>query len=580
VEADLALRGAGLPAGALGSIDTFRFEERALLGYCYDLITAGTYAEALKLVNERAQSFWLDRFIERRAHWEACRLMAELGLECKRVQRELVALSDEPKPWVDWYTGTGQVALEEQTVASPGAGARLDQAQRRLEAWLTTLPDDPDERPLGVVRRAYEDTCAAMADGFSRALRKAQWSVPGALHQTRIQPEILAVKPKPTAYLVVDAMRFEMGLELAERLPATAEITLRPALAALPTITPVGMAALLPGASTSFSVVEKGGKLGATIDDAFLPDLQSRRKLCLARVPGAVDLLLDELLNLPGSKLARKLDGALLVVVRSQEIDQAGEQGSSFQARQVMNGVIDNLARAIRKLAAAGVEHAVVTSDHGHLFFGSDRDESMRIDSPGGRPVELHRRCWIGRGGTTPAGCVRVSAAALGYASDLDFIFPTGCGVFKAGGDLSFHHGAATLQELVVPVLSVHLRVRESARPGKSSLTVAGVPEVITNRIFTVTMEFAGEHLSLLPGSRDLRPLLVVGGQQVGNAGMAIGAELDRTSGCVKLETGNIATVAMVLTRDDVPSVELLVQDPATDRDLYRSPEIPVRLGV
>jgi hypothetical protein len=50
--------------------------------------------------------------------------------------------------------------------------------------------------------------------------------------------------------------------------------------------------------------------------------------------------------------------------------------------------VIDNLVRAIRKLAAAGVEHCVLTADHGHLFFTSDRDESMRIDAPGGNEVD------------------------------------------------------------------------------------------------------------------------------------------------------------------------------------------------
>ncbi len=130
-----------------------------------------------------------------------------------------------------------------------------------------------------------------------------------------------------------------------------------------------------------------------------------------------------------------------------------------------MDTVIDNLARAIRKLAAAGVEHAVVTADHGHLFFAADRDESMRIDAPGGDTVELHRRCWIGRGGATPPGCVRVAASALGYASDLDFVFPTGCGVFKAGGDLAFHHGGPSLQELVIPVLTVRTKAREPAQP-------------------------------------------------------------------------------------------------------------------
>ena len=169
------------------------------------------------------------------------------------------------------------------------------------------------------------------------------------------------------------------------------------------------MAALQPGASASFSVVEQGGKLGARIEDAFLPDLAARKKFAAARVPKLVDIALDELLSLQPSKLAKKVEGAQVVMVRSQEIDHAGEAGFTFQARQVMDNVIDNLARAIRKLAAAGVEHSVVTADHGHLFFPSDRDESMRIGAPGGDEVDLHRRCWIGRGGTTPSGCIRVA---------------------------------------------------------------------------------------------------------------------------------------------------------------------------
>jgi hypothetical protein len=88
----------------------------------------------------------------------------------------------------------------------------------------------------------------------------------------------------------------------------------------------------------------------------------------------------------------------------------------------------------------------------------------MRTDAPGGDTVELHRRCWIGRGGATPPGCVRVSASALGYASDLEFVFPAATGVFKAGGDLAFHHGGPSLQEMVVPVLTVRTKARDCER--------------------------------------------------------------------------------------------------------------------
>jgi hypothetical protein len=567
-EAELGLRDAKILPEGLGPIDTFRFEERALAAHCGDLIAAKQFDKALAIISGREHSFWLDRDVGRKAQWEACRRMAELGRLCVTVRGAVSKTGTDANAWVDAYT-------------SKDGWFRLDQAQRRLEAWVANLHDDPQERPLGVVRGAYDDVCRTMADGFTRALERANWTVSASLHQTHIYSEVVAERPKPVAYFLVDAMRFEMGIELAERLPKTAEVIVRPAICALPSITPIGMAALQPGASSSFSVVEQGGTLGVRIDTAFLPDLAARKKFAAARVPNLVDVSLDELLSLQPSRLAKKIEGAQVLVVRSQEIDHAGETGFTFQARQVMDTVIDNLARAIRKLAAAGVEQAVVTADHGHLFFPSDRDESMRIASPGGDEVDLHRRCWIGRGGATPAGCVRASAAALGYDSDLDFVFPLGTGVFKAGGDLAFHHGGPSLQELVIPVLTVRLRAPAPERSTAGPVTVTGLPNAVTNRIFSVTIQLDGKNLSLFSTELVVRPLLISSGKQVGGVGMAIDAELDRATGCVKLQSGKPVTVAFLLSDESVPSLRIVIQDPTTDAELYRSPsDIPVRLGV
>jgi hypothetical protein len=568
VEAELGLRDAKVPAESLGAIDTFRFEERALLTHCGDLIAATRFDQALEIISSREHSFWLDRDIGRKAQWEACRRMAELGRLCATVRGAISKAGGDANTWINAYT-------------SKDGWFRLDQAQRRLEAWVANLDDDPQERPLGVVRGAYEDACRAMADGFTKVMVRANWTVSASLHQTHIYSEIVAERPKPVAYFLVDAMRFEMGVELAERLPKTTEVIVRPAIASLPSITPIGMAALQPGASSSFSVVEQKGALGVRIDDAFLPDLAARRKFAVARVPSLTDVSLDELLSLQPSKLAKKIYGAQVVVVRSQEIDHAGETGFTFQARQVMDTIIDNLARAIRKLAAVGVEQAVVTADHGHLFFPADRDESMRINSPGGDEVDLHRRCWIGRGGTTPSGCVRVSAASLGYDSDLEFVFPQGSGVFKAGGDLAFHHGGPSLQELVIPVLTVRMKAPDQKRSTAGPVTATGIPDAVTNRIFSVSIHFDGKNLSLFSRELAVRPLLISSGKQVGGVGMAIDADFDRATGCVKLQPGKPATVAFLLVDESVASLRIVVQDPTTDAELYRSPtDIPVRLGV
>ena len=573
VEQELGLQNAKVPADGLGAIDTFPFEERLLLSHCSELIATEKFDEALQLVAEREHSFWLDRDVGRKAQWEACRRMSELGSLAVSVRTVVSKAGGDASAWVNAYT-----ALQKDN----GRGwYRMDQAQRRLEAWVANLDDEPEERSLGIVRRAYEDTCHMMADGFTKALVKANWAVSASMHQTRIYNEIVAGQPKPVAYFLVDAMRFEMGVELSERLPKIAEVRVRHAVGALPSITPIGMAALQPGASASFSVVEQDGKLGSRIDDGFLPDLASRKKFAAAHVPKLVDVALDELLSLQPSKLAKKIEGAQVIIVRSQEIDHAGETGFTFQARQVMDNVIDNLARAIRKLAVAGIENAVVSADHGHLFFPVDRNESMRIDAPGGDQVELHRRCWIGRGGATPPGCVRVAAASLGYASDLEFVFPIGCGVFKAGGDLAFHHGGPSLQELIIPVLTVRTKVRDSGRPAAGPVSASGLPEAVTNRIFSVTIVFGEKQMMLGTTEMVVRPLLMSAGKQVGAVGMAIDADLDRATGCVTLQPNKPITIAFLLSDESAASLRIVVQDPATDAELYRSPtDIPVRLGV
>ena len=581
IEEELRLNeaAAGLPASALGSIDTFRFEERLLLDHCGDLIAAKKFAEAGEIVRDREESFWLDRNFDRKSQWEACRRMAELGRAAAEVLAELRGFAGrKPDEWVSAYA-----RLAVQSADGAPGWYRLDLAQRRLETWVAGLEEECAERPLAVVRRVYEDACQAMADGFTKALAKTGFAAFGGLHQTRIFSEVVAPRPRPVAYFLVDALRFEMGVELSERLPKTTELSLRHAIGVLPSITPLGMAALQPGAAGSFGMIEQGGRLGAMIDGVFLPDLPARKKFAAARLPQMLDLSLDEVLVLAPSKLAKKLEGVQVLLVRSREIDHAGEAGMTFHARPVMDTVIDNLARAIRKLTTAGIEHAVVSADHGHLFFPEDRDPSMRTDAPGGHTVELHRRCWIGRGGATPPGCVRVSAAALGYDSDLELVFPAGAGVFKAGGDLAFHHGGPTLQELVLPVLSLRSRRRE-APPPKSlpAITVSGMPEVVTNRIIAPEIAWGSRQMLLGGTSLKVRPMLVSPEErQIGAVGMALGAELEEATGCVTLAANQVAKVGLRLSDENAIALRLVIQDPATDAELYRSPtDIPIRFGV
>lgn len=567
IQAELQLDQLSLDPASLGSIDTFRFEEKHLLRQAAAAIASGDFVKATALVVGRSHSFWLDRDLSRLAQWEACKLMANLGCEITRIRPLLKHAGADATKWVEGY-------------AQAGAWFEVDRAQRHMEAWLASMNDEPEsplEQALGQLRRTYETLLNDMATGFTQALSDCGWSIKGVLHQTDIYPTRVQGAGGRVAYFFVDAMRYEMAADLVSRLDGVEELSLVPAVAALPSITPVGMAALLPGASSSFSVVEHKGKLASRIGETSMSQVSDRLRHLKAVRPDVVDFTLDDLLQKRPSDVQKKLGDAQLVTVRSQEIDSFGEGGHTLAARQVMNSVIDNLVRAVRKLSKLGVQSFVISADHGHQF-SLRKEEDMQIDNPGGETVDLHRRCWIGHGGQTAAASLRVSSASLGYSSGLDFIFPKGVAVFRAGGDLNFHHGGTSLQEMVVPVISFRMATATAPVADSAVVRLTGYPDQLANRTFGLQVE-------LLPGlfTQDevpVRLILLAEGQEVGRAGMAIDAKFDGVRGVVYLSPGKQISVGMMLTRDEFSKIRIIAQSPDSDAVMAQSNDITVKLGM
>jgi len=563
MEKDLDLSEQGVDPSALQKAETFPFQEKALLGWVGDLILKGDYEAALSVISKRGRSFWADGTLERQSQWTACRLMAHLGHLILEARKSIARPRKSPAEWVGAY-------------CEKDGWHNVDLAQQQMEAWVAKMMVEPEaETSLEKMRQTYEDFTQEMAVGFMEALSRSGWAVSGILHQVEIYPKVVDAEKTPVAYFLVDAMRYSMAQELLEMLPAASDVVIKPAVASWPTITPVGMAALLPGASAGFKVTESGGKLAAEIEGSPLPDLTARLRFIKARIPGMLEIQLEKLLQMSTKKLQGALSGVPLILVRSQEIDALGEMGGGLIARQVMDTMVGNVARAARKLADCGITRFVITSDHGHLFTRK-KEEAFKTDSPGGKTLTIHRRCWIGHGGATPAGTVRLSASEMGYGSDLEFVFPKGIAVFKTGGDLGYHHGGLSLQEMIVPVVSFRMgQERASAEPA-GIVTLSGVPDVLTNRTFGIHLEVGG---LFSQGPYTVRPLLLSKGVIVGKAGMALDGEYHQNTGCVTIQPLKRASVAMLLESEECKKVTVIIQDPATDRVLAQSVEIPVKLG-
>jgi hypothetical protein len=101
-------------------------------------------------------------------------------------------------------------------------------------------------------------------------------------------------------------------------------------------------------------------------------------------------------------------------------------------------------------------------------------------------------------------------------------------------------------------------------------------PALITNRTFVVNVELESD--LVLRDSVRVRVVLVSKGEEVGYAGMANGAMFDRDAKVLTLEPGQSANVVLLLTRADIETVQILVQDEASAAVYAESKILPVKV--
>jgi hypothetical protein len=572
VEQEFGLAQAGIDPETLGQIDTFRFEEQHLLEACDRRLAAGDADHALTIVEGRLNedSYWVSvsRYPARHAAWEAGRELARLAIAVEEVTTALKRSPDSARAWVEAYT-------------APDGWHHVDQLYREARYRLRRLEDTSVlVRGKDFVFARYEALLERMATGFVKALQSSGWQVEGVLRQEEVFKKHVSRHSEPVAYLLADAMRFEMGVELGRLIDAVGATAVRidPAVAVAPTITELGMAALSPGAEQSFSVAETSEGITGIISGKALVGSKARMDYAKGAIPALVEMTMDRLLHdLTTNGLAEEIRDAPIVIVRSQEIDGIGEGLPSGVAQKVMGTILEDFRSGVQRLADAGIRHFVVAADHGHVF-GQRRGDDMKIDPPkGGTTVDLHRRCWVGRGGDTPSSCVRLTASDLGYGgTDLELVVPKGMGIFKAGGSPAFHHGGLSLQELIIPVVTFDLKGRVKATRSKAltdPVALEGGPEAITNRIFSVNLRLQ----EMVPTCVQVRAVASGDGRTVGHAAFATSG-WDDEKRVLTLTGAEPVSVGIQLDDDEVEELRVVVVEVGTQRTLKDSSPIPVRL--
>ena len=305
------------------------------------------------------------------------------------------------------------------------------------------------------------------------------------------------------------------------------------------------MAAVTPGADERFDVdLGSDSCLAVHVDGRAVRTVSDRIKRFEKEHGKVADLSLDKLAQSTSRELKKCIEGAALVVVRSTEIDADGESDQLAASWGAFDTTLNVLQTAVARLLHAGVRRVVLTADHGFLAVRQVGPE-LKVDKPSTGMGELHRRAWIGTGGTATDSTVKVPLSDFGIGGGLDIIAPRGLGVFVAGGGLQFFHGGLSPQELVVPVITVDSDEPTAEPKYEIDLSVAGGR--ITNGIVAVTIQMTGDLFTRESGVRIVlsqdgnRVARVVGGDGFDPSTDTINATVDKSQVITMQITANLA---------------------------------------
>lgn len=497
VEQELGLDQLELPVEPIKENETFLCVERALLVHVENELFKAASPVLLRLAGYRLSRFWADVTPAIQARWALISSAAEVLIDADRVGKALKTAPTTIPALVKAYAGDEE------------PWCLLDTHHRHMETRKFNFDFGSSNEHQGldkVITKAeqrYTEVGSELAKHFITQFQKATHPIKGVLRQRDTYEK--QVKPLlgdgKVAYVWVDALRFEMARELCRLLQDDFKLEIRPAIATIPTITEIGMAALLPEAHESAKVVGVGGgKLALEVGGTIIKDRKDRVAFLKEHSGVSVfDAKLEDLLPKPTRKVKEGIQNSELILITSQEIDELCEADNVAQARLQIDGVLSHLRRGVRVLADHGIKNIVLVADHGHLF-ADEIGKDMKIEAPGGKVEDLHRRVWVGLGGNSEPAYLRSPLAALGMESEFDIATPWTFAVFKSkGGGRAYFHGGLSPEELIVPVVVMHSAVKSLVPRTGIQWTLTPGTSKLTTRFFSVQIAGSQSESSLFP---------------------------------------------------------------------------------
>ncbi|WP_274307981.1 BREX-1 system phosphatase PglZ type A [Solibacillus daqui] len=294
-----------------------------------------------------------------------------------------------------------------------------------------------------------------------------------AFYRENIEP-IMQKESTRVFVIISDALRFEAGAELRERLDARANgsATISPLVANLPTYTQLGMASLLPHETLTIAPNRT-----VLADGEPTNGLTNRIKILQKYVPEAIAFRFDEISSWSRATADEQLKGKRLVYVYHDVIDAVGDSvKSERETYAAVERTTNDLGKLVDLLSRWQAKRIFITADHGFLYQNSKVENAEKVASVDGEKFDSNRRFIIGENLVIGAGAIAVPETFT-TLQGAEKAIAKGINRFVGGGGLQFVHGGATPQEVIIPLIDY----RRTSQATSVEISVAMPSRVIKN---------------------------------------------------------------------------------------------------
>lgn len=465
----------GLEYRALMVVDEFEAIDRKILSDLVRDVAARTVSaqEVEQWVRQRRQGHWFDSY---QHVYQAIEHAAQFMQALELTQLEMDSLADGVHKYTQSWFRLDQRYRKFIFHARESGHASLLQA---LSQQVENLYTNNFLSHLNVRWQQFVDACqlweaapvASQANFFERF----------------VQPT-LSRKGK-VCVLISDAFRYEVGEELQSliRREDRFDAELNPALSCLPSYTQLGMASLLP--HKTLQIVEDSS--GEVVADGISATGTANRARILAQTVAASTAVLAKDVLAMGKEDSRALvRDHDVVYVYHNLIDKTGDtRDTEERVFGAAEETLEELLRVIKKLANANASNIVVTADHGFIYQHHPLQDSdfLSAEPTGDEILYTDRRFVLGRGLREHSSFKTFQPQQLGLAGSLQVQIPKSINRLRLKGSGSrFVHGGATLQEVVIPVISINKKRQSDVGKVEVELIGGGGKTITTGQLAVV----------------------------------------------------------------------------------------------